>query len=223
MPYITTDDVTDAEAHYHLGIAYQNGDGVPYDFLEAERLLRSAAAANHVNAIMVLARQYLHGANVDKNTNEAARLYQLAAFLGDDDAQFELGNLLIMGTGIEKDLKNAMYWWDKAAMNGNETAKKAYLLFLTSTNNKEGLNQMAQCYYRKGEESQAIEVWEIGAELGDPICQYKLGSILYRGQRVSEGMDWLEKAAAAGHDEAKNMIGRIYETASEVDSIDSIG
>jgi TPR repeat protein len=218
MPYLTTDDVSDAEAHYHLGLAYQNGDGVPYDLIEGERLLRLAAGHDHLDAIMILARQYLHGVNVSKNTKEAARLYQIAAYLGNHEAQFQLGNILI----TEKDMKNAMYWWDKAAINGNETAHRAYLLYLTATNAKDTLNQLAKSYYYMGKEALAIEVWERGAELGDSECQYELGSILYSGQRRSEGMDWLEVAAAAGNEKAKDAIARVYETASEVDSIDSI-
>jgi len=218
MPYLTTEDVSDAEAHYHLGLAYQTGDGVPHNLIEGERLLRLAADRNHVDAIMILARQYLHGANVSKNTKEATRLYQIAAFLGNDEAQFQLGNLLI----IEKDMKSAMYWWDKAAMNGNETAHRAYLLYLTGTNAKATLNQLAKCYYDKGKEALAIEVWERGAELGDSACQYELGCILYSGQRRSEGMDWLEMAAVAGNEKAKDAIARVYETPSDVDSIDSV-
>jgi TPR repeat protein len=222
MPYITVDEVSDSHAHYYLAMAYQTGDGVPFDLRESERLLKLAVAAGHVEATMVLARQYLHGVNVEKNLVEGARLYYNMAILGNANAQFELANLYIMGIGIEKNIDLAIDYWKKSAINGHGTAHNALLLFLTSTNDKVGLFKFGHSYRKKGQTDKAIEVWHKGAELNDPKCQYELGTILYSGQRRSEGADWLQKAADAGYVEAKNTLETIYSLPSDNDSVDSV-
>ena len=222
MPYITADEVSDSHAHYYLAMAYQRGDGVPFDLRESERLLKLAAAAGHVEASMILARQYLHGVNVETNLVEAARLYYTIAIRESADAQFELGNLYVMGTGIERNIDLAIGWWKKSAINGNSTAHTALLLFLTSTNDKDEIFKLGNSYHKKGQTNRAIEVWHRGAELNDPKSQYKLGSILYSGQRRSEGIEWLQKAADAGNVDAKIAIDEIYFMPSDIDSVDSV-
>ena len=229
MPYITADESSDAEAYYYLGMAYQIGDpsqNIPYDLVEAERLLRVAAEAGNLDAIMTLARQYHHGVNVNKNPEEAERFYLLAAQRGNSEAQFEMGNIHVMGSrqslGDEKNIDTAIDWWNKAAINGSVIAHKALVLFLTSTNDKGGLYCLAQRYYEIKQKILALEVWERGAELGDPNSQYTLGIILCEDGRRSEGMEWLDKAVRAGHEDAKKYITAIYEIESDIDSVDSV-
>ena len=227
MSYVTADESSDAEAYYYLGVAYQNGNpsqNIPYDLVEAERLLRVAVEAGNLDAIMTLARQYNHGVNVNKNPKEAARLYLLAAQRGNPEAQFEMGNYHVMSKGLadEKNIDIAIDWWNKAAINGSAIAHKALVLFLTSTNDKGGLYRLAQRYYEIKQKILALEVWERGAEMGDPKSQYTLGGILCEDGRRSEGMDWLDKAAEAGHEEAKKYIAAVYEIESDIDSVDSV-
>jgi TPR repeat protein len=223
MPYITTDEVSEAEAQYYLALAYQNGsEGVPYDPVEAERLFRVSIENGNMKACIALARLYYHGVNVKQDYSESARLYRMAAVRGITEAQFELGNLYIMGLGVEKDMDVAITWWNDAALNGNESAHDALLLFLKNMSDTKGLNMLAKKYCEKGKELKAAEVWETGALMGDIDCQYHLGLVLLKGQRRSEGMDWLEKAAASGNEEAKKAISKVYEIDSEPDSIDSV-
>ena len=222
MPYITTDEVSDSHAHYYLGMAYQTGDGVPLDLRESERLLKVAANAGHIDATMVLARQYLHGANVEQNLVEGARLYYTMAIRENANAQFELGNLYVMGTGVERNIDLAIGWWKKSAINGHSTAHNALLLFLTSTNDKDAIFKLGHSYHKRGQADRAIEVWHRGAELNDPNSQYRLGSILHSGQRRSEGIEWLQKAADSGHVDAKISIDEIYFMPSDIDSVDSM-
>lgn len=223
MPYITADEEAEAEAQYYLALAYQSGsEGVPYNPVEAERLLRLSIENGNMKACIALARLYYHGVNVKQDYKESAALYYIAAVRGNREAQFELGNLYIMGLGVEKDMNTAMVWWKEAALHGNESAHNALLLYLKNMGDTKGLNMMAEKYYEKGKELKATEVWETGAQMGDIDCQYRLGLVLLKGQRRSEGMDWLEKAAASGNEEAKKAISKVYEIDSEPDSIDSV-
>lgn len=229
MPYITAEECSDAEAYYYLGMAYQSGDtsqNIPYDLVEAERLLGVAAEAGNLNAIMTLARQYYYGLNVKKNPKESERLYLLAAQRGNSEAQFEMGNIYVMNSrenpADDTNIDIAIDWWNKAAINGSAIAHKALVLFLTSTNDKSGLYRLAQRYYEIKQKILALEVWERGAELGDPNSQYRLGIILCEDGKQSEGMDWLDKAVAAGHEDAKKYMRAVYDIDSELDSVDSV-
>ena len=222
-----TTSVEDGEALYYLGLAYQNPNTnpeVPYDLAEGERVLIQAVKAGNMAATMTLAQQYYHGINVKKNLQDAAQLYEVAAFRGNPDAQFELGNLYLRGFGVEKDHEGGISWWEKAALNGSVIAQKALLLYFMSTADRDGLYRLGRLYSEKGNQGLAIEFWEAGAEMGDLLCQYYLGFTLYyyKGLRRSEGMDWLEKAAAGGSEEAKTTINRIYETETVADSMDSV-
>ena len=224
MPYVTVDEDAEAEGYYHLAMAYLNGDmpDVPFDPIEAERLLKLAIAYYHVEATLTLARLYQHGANVLQDLKESARLYEIAAIRGNSYAQFELGNLYIMGLGLEMDQKKGIYWWNRAALKGNEIAQKALLLYLLNMSEYDKLAVLGRLYSEKGYQALAIQVWETGAEHGSLACQYSLGLTLHSQLRRSEGMEWLEKAAAGGSEEAKNAISQIYEIETVADSVDSL-
>ena len=225
MPYVTVDEDAEAEGYYHLAMAYLNGDmpDVPFDPVEAERLLKQAITYYHVEATLTLARLYQHGANVLQDLKESARLYEIAAIRGNSDAQFELGNLYSMGLGLIADQEKCIYWWNRSALKGNEIAQKALLLYLVNMADYEKLAVLGRLYFEKGYQTLAISTWETGAEYGNIECQYSLGLTLHSHTlRRSEGMEWLEKAAAGGSEEAKNAISQIYEIETVADSIDSV-
>lgn len=222
MPYITTEEECDSYANYYLALAYQSGDGVPYDIKEAERLLRLAADAYNIQAMIVLARLYKNGVSVKEDHVEAAKFYNRAAMCGNNEAQYELGHLYMAGIGVKLDSNKAFEWWKEAAIGGNTNAHIALLTFLTSVGDKDAIFQIGHKYYMKGFDHKAIEFWEKGAELNDPNSQYNLGTILYNGQRRSEGAELLQKAADAGHVEAKKNMDEMYSSLSDVDSVDSL-
>ena len=225
MPYVTVDEEAEAEGYYHLAMAYLNGDtpDIPFDPVEGERLLKQAITYYHLEATLTLARLYQHGANVVQDLKESARLYEIAAIRGNSDAQFELGNLYSMGLGLSADQKKVIYWWNRSALKGNEIAQKALLMYLVNMADYDTLANLGQLYFEKGYQTLAIQTWETGAEYGSLACQYFLGITLYSDTlRMSEGMEWLEMAAAGGYEEAKNAILRVYETESIPDSIDSV-
>lgn len=225
MPYVTVDEEAEAEGYYHLAMAYLNGDtpDIPFDPVEAERLLKQAISYYHLGATLILARLYQHGAIVVQDLKESARLYENAAIRGNADAQFELGNLYLMGLGLTADQKIAIYWWNRSALKGNEIAQKALLMYLVNMSDFDTLANLGQLYFEKGYQTLAIQTWETGAEHGSLACQYWLGLTLHSDTlRRSEGMEWLEKASAGGYEEAKNAISQIYEIETVADSIDSV-
>ena len=51
----------DAEAQYNLGVAYQNGQGVPKNHIEAAKWFRKAAEQKHAKAQNLLGAMYRDG------------------------------------------------------------------------------------------------------------------------------------------------------------------
>ncbi|MEJ0010371.1 MAG: tetratricopeptide repeat protein [Alphaproteobacteria bacterium] len=75
---------------YNLGVAYQEGNGVPKNMPEAIRLWQEAADKGFVHAQYNLAVVYRDGVGVKKDKAQAIHWFQLAADQGDDESQDQL-------------------------------------------------------------------------------------------------------------------------------------
>ena len=71
-----------ATAQFHLGVMFDNGQGVAQDFAEAVRLYSLAAAQGHAYAQLSLGLMFENGEGVAQDTAEAIRWYRLAAEQG---------------------------------------------------------------------------------------------------------------------------------------------
>ena len=89
----------EADAQHRLGLAYQNGDGVPRDDVEAVSWYRLAAVQGHRRAQNDLGNAYATGAGVPQDTTEAIRWFRLAAEQGYAVAQGNLGVALHQRSG----------------------------------------------------------------------------------------------------------------------------
>ena len=69
--------------------------------------------------------------------------------------------------------------------------------------------------YNRGDFATALREWRPLAEQGDPIAQFRLGSLYENGDGVprdfAKARQWYEKAAAKGHAGAQNNLGGLYE------------
>ena len=68
-----------ADADYHLGLAYRNGDGVPRDPAAALRCLRSAAAGGVAPAMFILSHMLAEGEGAARDPVAARRWLDAAA------------------------------------------------------------------------------------------------------------------------------------------------
>jgi TPR repeat protein len=125
-------------AEYNLGLAYQNGEGVPKDMAQAVAWYRKAADHGDVVAQTYLGAMYEHGVGVPQDYPRAADWYRKAAETGLAEAQYGLGFLYLNGYGVPKDFNQATNWMRKAAEQG-ET--KAQFNLGVSYHNGEGVNQ----------------------------------------------------------------------------------
>jgi TPR repeat protein len=80
-----------ASAQYYLGVLYDNGRGVPQDYVKAEEWYRKAAVQGNASAQYYLGVLYDNGHGVPKDPEKAVEWYRKAADQGNADAKKKLG------------------------------------------------------------------------------------------------------------------------------------
>lgn len=100
-------------------------------------------------------------------------------------AVMDMGALYMYGgKGVKQDIEAARKWYNKAVEMGSKEAH----WFLGTLD-----------YESSHHVESALKHWRIAAEAGVADAQYRLGRILSQKQEtLSEGMQWLEKAARIG-------------------------
>jgi hypothetical protein len=105
----------DASAQSYVGLSYELGQGVPYDYVLAVRWYLAAAEQGHATAQNNLGGLYESGRGVLYDYVEAARWYLAAAEQGHPLAQFNLGVMYDYGRGVPQDYIQAHMWCNLAA------------------------------------------------------------------------------------------------------------
>ena len=113
----------DATAQCWLGWVYQNGKGVPQDFVEAVKWYRKAAEQGHADAQINLGSMYRNGKGVPQDDAEVVKWYRKAAEQGHVVAQFWLGSMYQNAKGVPQDDAEAVKWYRKAAEQGHVVAQ----------------------------------------------------------------------------------------------------
>lgn len=75
--------------------------------------------------------------------------------------------------------------------------------------------KQADAFYKKGDFSEAFQLYKQAAELGNPRAQYNLGYYYYKGillkeKNYSEALKWFEFAAIQGQPNAQYKLGKMY-------------
>jgi uncharacterized protein len=112
----------DRDAQGLLGFMYQNGKGVPQDYIEAVKWYRKAADQGDARAQITLGYLFLKGEVLPQDYDEAVKWYQKAADQGDAAAQISLGIMYRDGWGVSQDDVLAHMWLNLAA-NQNHTVE----------------------------------------------------------------------------------------------------
>ena len=113
----------DANAQYELGRMYDNGEGVPQNYVEAAKWYRQAADQGDAMAQNNLGVMHYKGQGVPQNDAEAFRWYRLAADQGDATAQSNLGGMYEKGEGVPQNYVEAVKWYRVAAEQGYANAQ----------------------------------------------------------------------------------------------------
>jgi len=113
----------DANSQVRLGDAYDSGDGLARDPVEAAKWYCKAAEQGIAEAEYDLGSKYDSGDGVAKDSSEALKWYRKAADQGHSVAQYNLGVMYYRGFGVRQDLIEAVRWYRKAAEQGNRDAQ----------------------------------------------------------------------------------------------------
>jgi TPR repeat protein len=114
----------DAWAQHNLGVLYDNGRGVPQDYVKARGWYEKAAAQGNPWAQHSLGVLYDNGRGVPQDYVKARDWYEKAAAQGNPWAQHNLGVLYDNGRGVPQDYVKAYMWLDLAAAQLTSNGKK---------------------------------------------------------------------------------------------------
>ena len=113
----------DADAQWHLGCIYGNGEGVQKNLSKAEEWYQKSAEQGDSTYQWLLGSMYECGEIVEKNFSKAVEWYQKSAEQGDAEGQWRLGSMYENGEGVEKDLAKAVEWYQKSAEQGDSNGQ----------------------------------------------------------------------------------------------------
>jgi len=114
-----------ASAQNHIGVTYQNGDGVERDYAQAMRWFRLAAEQGHERAKNSIGAMYAGGKGVERDYAQAVRWFRLAAEQGNPNAQYNLGTMYEHGRGINQDYFEAISRYRLAIQYGGDEGDRA--------------------------------------------------------------------------------------------------
>lgn len=114
-----------ANAHYNLGVMYQQGLGVPQDAAAALGWYERAAQLGHPEAMYNLGIANIEGIGADRNIARGVAFFKQAANAGVSQAAYNLGVLYESNFIGPADLTKAAEWYQTAANEGHAEAKKS--------------------------------------------------------------------------------------------------
>jgi hypothetical protein len=109
----------DADAAFNLGQAYRLGRGVSVDLASAQKWLRKAASAGHLDAETTLGLLLFDSGSRD----QAMQWLKKAAERGEPRAMLVYGTALFNGDGVPRDQMMAYAYVSRSAAQGLEPAK----------------------------------------------------------------------------------------------------
>jgi uncharacterized protein len=188
----------DARAQFNLGYAYDFGEGVAKDQVEAVKWYRVAAEQGNATAQNNLGYAYFTGEGVAKDAVESVKWWRKAAEQGIPAARHSLGKAYFTGEGVAKDAVEGVKWWRKASRQGNPGARyrlgKAYAT-------GEGVAK---------DQVKAVKWYRKVAEQGLAPAQVCLGVAYYQGEGVAkdpvEAYAWINLAAVTDEEAKKQRV-----------------
>lgn len=224
--YIIKDDVKALEAwknaayHNHksaplnLGIMYYNGEGTTVNKKKGCEWFLRGALAGDPGAQAGVGSCYYTGQGMEQDLPEALKWFSLAAIDGNQVAQFLLGDMYFYGQGVELNLALAKEWYEKSAAQGHKGAQKKLDKLKISWDKPYQQLTLANSLEKVIDGDAYFISAANAAQAGDVKAQFTLGVTYFRGigvpQNYIKALDFFEKAAAQGHERAKEYIPRTY-------------
>jgi TPR repeat protein len=112
-----------SNAALYVGLAYDMGQKLPHNPVEAAHWYREAAGRGNASAATNLGVLYHNGDGWPKDDIGAVAWFERAASSGSAVAEYCLGRMYLQGDGVPKDEATAAAWLNKAAQRGNAHAQ----------------------------------------------------------------------------------------------------
>jgi len=218
------------EAHFELGLYYEESGQGPGGRGQAARHYRSAAEQGHAEASFRLAELMRWGIGPDRDPGAAHRWYLRSAHAGFRPAMDWLVRAYEFGEGLPEDLELAVFWTLQA--RAAEPAGLRVSHFARSRPAGSGGERTAaavepragETFFRLGMSFQgsaeqprdpaAARLWlRRAAEAGHLEAMVELGALLATEEgglaHSQEAHRWLQQAGQAGHRSAQIKLGRL--------------
>ncbi len=213
-----------------LGEIYYHGEGVPADKEMGRQYFEKAAALGYGDAEGNLAMYwYNEHDDYEKTTSYLRRAFAHGALYEGDIANF-LAMMYLEGTGVKKDEKTAFAWMQRAAAGGSPAGMNHLAIFYDRGIGTGKNRDLAEKWCKKaadmgqvqalvqygiylrenGTPAKALPYFRKAADMGDASGMTWLGSCYLYGigtkKDEEEARKWLEKGAAKGDEDAKEML-----------------
>ena len=103
-----------ARAEFNLGVAYDNGQGVPQNYTKAVYWYRKAATQGYARAENNLGVAYNKGRGVPQNYQKAMFWYKKAANQGSAKAEYDIAHFYRFGLSVSRNYVDAYMWYSLA-------------------------------------------------------------------------------------------------------------
>ena len=234
----------DPEAHFRLGLAYENDRFWTPDYDKAFLHFKTAADAGYPAAKGALGQYYQLGLGTAPDLKKAVWLYQDAADYGHYWSGMRLGAMYLNGLGVRKDHPRARFWIKWASDNGvlqatdwlgwlyekgwgvdrnYETAAKYYRQAIADgyTDSYASLGLLYEDgVLEPGGPEKAVELYRQGAVLDDPRSTHFLGEMYWVGSGVAQdyakAAELFRRSVDLGRERANISLGVAYETGKGV-------
>lgn len=207
------------DAQYRLGQCYLEGDGIQQNWKDAVHWLQKAADQGDAAAMHALGMCYdpynpersgkCDGVKADARV--AVKWYAMSAGAGSTEGMFRLAASYSEGRGIEQDEKKSNELLKRGAEAGSVDCMALYgIKGIAAVNDGWSPAQVAA----SGVDDYATGARWLGkvADKGNDEAQFHLGMMLIHGDGVEEdfdkGLAYVQRAAAAGHEEAEAALAR---------------
>jgi len=218
----------DPSAQLTLGNAYAFGRGVPEDEKLALRWYLAAAEDGNGCGLLEAARVHVRRAGSAVDREAAVRLLRQAVKLydgGDAACLAELGHMLVEDAATPDETAEGMAWLRLGALEGSGSYLRALYLSSDATTADSEFHR-GECYdtiltddYEGQDFKIAVRHYRSAAAKGSAEAAHNLGRILFfYGARLgldvdaaqAEAIDYLSRAAEAGHAPSQCALGLVH-------------
>ncbi|KAG0439288.1 Chitin synthase regulatory factor 3 [Dictyocoela muelleri] len=202
-----------ALAHTYLGIVYELGafGAQKNEKMAFEHYLIATKQSNALGTYR-LAQCYEKGIYKPKNFRKALAFYRCAAKLGLVEAQHTFGSILIYGDlNSERDVASGIFYLKLAVKKSSSEYPYPYFDLARAYESNNNIHDIV------ADDIYSFYLYQRGAELGCPNCQYRIARIyefgeLGRDKNITDAVFWYKKSADNGQIDAQLALSTLYFT-----------